>query len=53
MEKKTYNVRFQSCYETTVDCYSLEEAEEMARCIAYAFDCGAYDSVEVESVSEY
>ena len=53
IEKKTYNVRFQSCYETTVECYSLEEAEEMARCIADAFDCGAYDCVEVESVSEY
>jgi hypothetical protein len=53
IEKKTYNVLFQSYYETTVECYSLEEAEEMARCIADAFDCGAYDSVEVESVEEY
>ena len=53
IEKKTYNDRFQSCYETTVECYSLEEAEEMARSMAGAFDCGAYDSVEVESVGEY
>lgn len=53
IEKKTYNVLFQSYYQTTVECYSLEEAEEMARCMADAFDCGAYDSVEVESVGEY